>query len=204
MRVALCMEAVLFREALATVVTARGHQVVYCLRDLADAAGSIERSTPDVVLLDASLAVDGFLVRLGARRDRSLTPRVLLVASAGEESAASAIVDAGLADGVLHHAVPLATLERALTGQSTWASEPRSTVAQPRHVDSLLTGREFEVIGLLLAGRSNGEIAVALGVSRSTVHSHVRSILRKLGAQSRVQAVSIYLGEMTAPTRPVD
>jgi DNA-binding NarL/FixJ family response regulator len=40
-------------------------------------------------------------------------------------------------------------------------------------------------------------MAVALGVSRSTVHSHVQNILRKLGARSRIEAVSIYLGETT-------
>ena len=53
------------------------------------------------------------------------------------------------------------------------------------------------MIGLLLAGRSTDAMAVALGVSRSTVHSHVQSILRKLGARSRIEAVSIYLGETT-------
>jgi DNA-binding NarL/FixJ family response regulator len=54
------------------------------------------------------------------------------------------------------------------------------------------------VIGLLLAGRSTHAIALALGVARSTVHTHVQSILRKLGAQSRIEAVSIYLAATTA------
>ena len=53
------------------------------------------------------------------------------------------------------------------------------------------------MIALLLAGHSTDAMAVALGVSRSTVHSHVQSILRKLGARSRIEAVSIYLGETT-------
>jgi DNA-binding NarL/FixJ family response regulator len=48
-----------------------------------------------------------------------------------------------------------------------------------------------------VAGRSTDAIAFSLGVSRSTVNSHVQNILRKLGAQSRIEAVSIYLGDRT-------
>jgi DNA-binding NarL/FixJ family response regulator len=148
------------------------------------------------MLLDASLTVGDSLLRL--RQELGL--RVLLLTDSGGDSpaAAAAALEAGLADAVLDHAVALVTLERALNGQATSASRPRRTVREKRHSDWLLTAREREVIGLLLAGRSTDAMALALGVSRSTVHSHVQSILRKLGAQSRIEAVSIYLGD-TAP-----
>jgi DNA-binding NarL/FixJ family response regulator len=204
MMVAICDKAALFRETLATVVTSRGHHVVCCVSVLADAVREIERCNPDVMLLDASLTDCDSLARLGARRERGLAPRVLLLTAPGEDSStAAAALAAGLADGVLDHAVALVRLERAVNGQPTSESRPRRTVAQVRRTDSMLTTREREVIGLLLAGRSTSAIALALGVSRSTVHSHVQSILRKFGAQSRIEAVSIYLGETTTQTGSV-
>lgn len=52
-----------------------------------------------------------------------------------------------------------------------------------------LTKREHEVLKLLAEGLSNRSIAVQLEISEHTVKYHVNSILRKLGAQSRTEAV---------------
>lgn len=60
--------------------------------------------------------------------------------------------------------------------------------------DSPLTAREREVIELVSAGATNQEIANALVISESTVKSHVKHILRKLGAANRAEAVSRHLG----------
>jgi LuxR family transcriptional regulator, regulator of acetate metabolism len=60
--------------------------------------------------------------------------------------------------------------------------------------DSPLTAREREVIALVSSGATNQEIANALVISESTVKSHVKHILRKLGAANRAEAVSRHLG----------
>jgi DNA-binding CsgD family transcriptional regulator/transcriptional regulator with GAF, ATPase, and Fis domain len=60
--------------------------------------------------------------------------------------------------------------------------------------DTPLTTREREVIELVSAGATNQEIANALVISESTVKSHVKHILRKLGAANRAEAVSRHLG----------
>src|SRR3954454_22976095 len=59
--------------------------------------------------------------------------------------------------------------------------------------DSPLTAREREVIELVSSGATNQEIANALVISESTVKSHVKHILRKLGAANRAEAVSRHL-----------
>jgi two-component system, NarL family, response regulator DevR len=55
-----------------------------------------------------------------------------------------------------------------------------------------LTGRENEVLALLADGMTDREISVALVISRRTVESHVRNILSKLGAESRLQAARLF------------
>lgn len=57
-----------------------------------------------------------------------------------------------------------------------------------------LTPRERDVIELLAVGATNADVARRLAVSESTVKSHVRQILRKLGATNRAQAVAVFLG----------
>jgi DNA-binding CsgD family transcriptional regulator len=69
--------------------------------------------------------------------------------------------------------------------------EPR---AASEAADSPLTAREREVISLVSSGATNQEIANALVISESTVKSHVKHILRKLGAANRAEAVSRHLG----------
>jgi DNA-binding NarL/FixJ family response regulator len=55
-----------------------------------------------------------------------------------------------------------------------------------------LTSRETEVLRAIAAGKTNGQIATALFVTEGTVKSHVKHILRKLGASNRTEAVARY------------
>lgn len=55
----------------------------------------------------------------------------------------------------------------------------------------LLTGRELDVLRLLVSGSSNREIAAELRVSVTTVRTHVQSILRKLSAPNRTAAAIV-------------
>jgi DNA-binding CsgD family transcriptional regulator len=54
-----------------------------------------------------------------------------------------------------------------------------------------VTDRERDVLGLVAEGLANKEIAGRLGISPRTVEKHVESLLRKTGARSRTQLVSL-------------
>lgn len=56
-----------------------------------------------------------------------------------------------------------------------------------------LTRRECEVLGWLIEGKRDAEIAVILGISARTVQVHVASILAKLGVETRTAAVAAAL-----------
>jgi two-component system, NarL family, response regulator YdfI len=67
----------------------------------------------------------------------------------------------------------------------------RGTSEAPRMLSEALTHREIEVLRLLAEGLGNKEIAARLGISEHTVKFHVASIMGKLGAASRTEAVML-------------
>lgn len=135
-----------------------------------------------VVLADAprrmraDLAVERGLVRAVLPRD----------ATSGEILAALDAVAAGLV--VLHPDVLADALDVARGPRARREAPPAPGVADPAQP---LTAREVEVLGMLAEGLGNKTIASRLGISTHTAKFHVASILAKLGAGSRTEAVTI-------------
>jgi DNA-binding CsgD family transcriptional regulator len=69
-------------------------------------------------------------------------------------------------------------------------------------VRSALTQRELEVLHLLMLGRSPADVARSLGFSVSTAKFHVQNVLRKLGAESRVDLLRVLLRVLGRPEGP--
>lgn len=67
--------------------------------------------------------------------------------------------------------------------------------AGPAATSSGLTARERAIIELVAQGRANSTVAAALTISEGTVKYHMKSILRKLDARTRTEAVYRYLGD---------
>lgn len=65
-----------------------------------------------------------------------------------------------------------------------------------------LTGRQVEVLSLMVDGLPNGEIAEALFVSKKTIEHHVSAVMRKLGADTRARAIAIAIANdgLATPT----
>jgi DNA-binding NarL/FixJ family response regulator len=97
------------------------------------------------------------------------------------EELVAAVHTVAAGDSLLSPSVTSRVIERM-------AQQPAPDTARDARLDDL-TPREREVLELVSRGLSNGEIAAALVVEESTVKTHVRRILAKLGARDRVQAV---------------
>lgn len=80
----------------------------------------------------------------------------------------------------------------ALAGVAASSLLPGIAGTQHQEPIAGLTRREIEVIGLIAEGRPNNGIARSLVISESTVKSHIKSLMRKLRAQNRSEAVAKY------------
>ncbi|GAB3791393.1 response regulator [Nocardioides ungokensis] len=179
-------------------------------------AGTLERAramivttAPDVVLLDHRLPDgDGVAAISELRALRPSIKVVVLTASAADhvlvaaiEAGASGFVSKTRSLGELTSAVRAAASGEAVISPELLARLlPRlSPSGRPRHQE--LTEREREVLGLVAEGLSNAAIAERLVVSVHTVRNHVANLSAKLGAHSKLEALSIAVREGLLPGR---
>jgi NarL family two-component system response regulator LiaR len=156
---------------------------------------------PDVVLMD--LAMPGMDGATATRMIRDKCPeiQVIVLTSFKEQELVQGALQAG-AIGYLLKDVTADELANAIraayAGKPTLAPEAAQVLIQATRMPAEkigfdLTEREHEVLALMAKGLNNNDIAERLVVSRSTAKFHVSSILSKLGAASRTEAVSIAL-----------
>ncbi len=143
--------------------------------------GSLEEAFSDTptVLLAGTLSA---AIRRSASRlkIRSVLP---LAITTDQLVAAIAATVAGFAVGVPQPFFP--------DGGEIQGIRPEPSRAAPLSPAEHLTAREVEVLRLVALGQGNKEVAARLNVSEHTVKFHVSSVLAKLGARSRTEAVTI-------------
>ncbi len=152
---------------------------------------------PDVILMDLMMPGIGGIGAI--RKIRELYPQVKVVAltSFREENLVQGALQAG-AIGYLLKNVTAAELARAIraakAGKMTLSPEATEVLAQSvirASPANELTDREREVLGLMVKGMNNNQIAEKLFISLGTVKFHISNIFMKLGVQSRVEAVTL-------------
>ncbi len=208
-RVLLADDQRLVRESLGTLLgLLDGVELVASAADGEEALGLVAEHRPDVVLMDLRMPrVDGIEA---TRRLRASHPDVRVIAlttyadddsvlgalragargyltkDAGSGDIRTAILTVAAGDAALDPAVQRHVV--AALGRAGDAQAPRDH-AGPGLPDEL-TPREAEVLGLIAAGLTNGEIAARLVVSQTTVKSHINHLFAKAGLRDRAQAVN--------------
>jgi DNA-binding NarL/FixJ family response regulator len=174
--------------------------------EAADGRAAVEQTRrlgPDVVLMDVRMPdLDG----IAATREIlavSTKVRILILTTFEQDEYVFGALRAGASGFLLKRTSPeqlIAGIHTVAAGDSLLSPSVTRTVvdrlaqaptpdASARDRLDELTPREREVLELLARGLSNGEIAAALVVEESTVKTHVKRILGKLGLRDRVQAV---------------
>lgn len=161
---------------------------------------------PDVVLMDLVMPVMDGATATRAIREKCPHVQVIALTSFKEEDLVQGALEAGAIGYLLKNISgdELVTAIRAAhAGRPTLAPEAARALihaaTRPPAPGADLTGRELEILGLMVKGLNNSQIAERLVVSRSTVKFHVSNVLSKLGVASRTEAVAIALQHHLLP-----
>ncbi|HEY9685603.1 MAG TPA: response regulator transcription factor [Coleofasciculaceae cyanobacterium] len=174
-----------------------------------EALTKMETVTPDVLLLDLGLPGMNGIEMAEQVRKRWPDIKIVILTSHNEEEEVIAALGAGAHAYVLKDVKPnrlvhiietvfdgavwldpaIASMVLTLVNDPTNPGlQKRQAATQEPNLDSELTSREMEVLQLIVAGKSNPEIADELCISIHTAKAHVGSILNKLCVNDRVQA----------------
>jgi len=208
-RVVLVDDQELVRAGLALVIDSQPDmRVVGQAGTGADAVALVRARECDVVLMDVRMPqLDGIeaTARILADADARgrAAPKIVMLTTYDLDEYLLRAIRAGASGFLLKNAPPadlLAAIRTVHAGDAVIA--PSSTKKLIEHVaaqravspDGIaaitgLTDREREVLALIAQGKSNAEIAGTLYLGETTVKTHVRHVLAKLGARDRIQAV---------------
>ena len=171
--------------------------VVGSAHSAAESIAQAERQAPDVVLLDFRLP-DGNGAEVGIRiRDLHPDVRLVFLSRDDSDTARIAAIEAG-ASAFIHKSQAATEVVGAIRAVASGAM-----LISPRTIASLLdkrrtisgqmqslTARERDVLRLVAAGINSRDISKRLGISYTTVRTHIRSVGRKLDVHSKIEATA--------------
>jgi len=163
---------------------------------------------PDIVLMDMMMPGLGGIAATKAICKRHPHIRVIALTSFAENDLVQSVLQAGATSYLMKDVPPhelAAAIRDAYAGRATLASEAAEAlirqVIQDKEpqVDTDLTEREIEVLTLMIEGLSNKQIASQINLSPNTIRTHVSSILAKLNAVNRTEAVRLAIQHNLIP-----
>jgi DNA-binding NarL/FixJ family response regulator len=190
MKVLIVDDHVVVRHGLKSAIQSHGYEVVAEAGSVNEAQAFMAQTNPDAIIIDINLPDgSGFDLVAWSRRVSPRTAIVVLTLNDGADYVRAA-KSAGANAFIIKNA-PLsdviAALDFAISSPTSFSSKKLCSSS----TDSGLSAREIDVLHSINHGLSNSAIATDLYISVSTVKTHVSSILRKLDADNRVQALSI-------------
>jgi DNA-binding NarL/FixJ family response regulator len=147
---------------------------------------------PDVMVMDMWMPVKSGFEAIAAIRTEFPSARIVALSTFGEDEDVRRALLAGarayLTKDILHDEL-IAAIRTVNAGESYLT--PRAVAVLGTKLSRAdLSSRELEVLELVVHGLSNKQIAWNCGITENTVKNHVKSILKKLGADDRTQAAT--------------
>jgi two-component system NarL family response regulator len=192
-RILICDDHPMIRVALrATISMEPNMLVVGEATNGSEALLMFQKYHPDVVLMDINMPMmDGLEAMVTILDDHPEARFILLTNFDSEED-----VFRGLEAGAMGYMIKdspqstlIAAIQSVYLGKRTISPELAQKLVQ-RKTYPRLSPREMDIIRLMREGKSNQVISMHLNITESTVKSHVKNILFKLGANDRTQAVT--------------
>lgn len=171
--------------------------VVGSAGSVAESAPLAQSQAPDVALLDFRLP-DGTGAEAGVRI-RELRPDTKLIFLSRDDSDAARIAAVEVGASAFLHKSRAATevvdaIRLVAKGANLITPRTVATLVTKRRTRTTqlqsLTAREKDVLRLLATGAGSRDISQALGISYTTMRTHLRSLGRKLGVHSRIEAIA--------------
>lgn len=170
--------------------------VVGNFRSVADSTPSASELNPDILILhfrfEDGIAADAAKAISNARSEA----KVIFLTNDESDDVLLAAIDAGVSAVLYMSMAASAVIDAVRVVADGGSLIPPHTIAKLLHnrrwtdlVRNSLTGRESEILGLMSDGKSNREIAIMLGISYTTVRSHIRNLSGKLSAHSKLEVV---------------
>jgi DNA-binding NarL/FixJ family response regulator len=216
MRTVLVDDHALFRDGVASLLLAWGHEVVGQAADGNQAIEMVDETSPDVVLMDVRMPNVSGIEATAEIKARHPEVAIVMLTVSEEEADLFRAIKAG-AQGYLLKNLEAPQLRSMLEGVAR--GEPAiSPGTAARIIDEFLrtrdgtvpaptqrlTDREVQVLELVTDGQRNREIAVELGISENTVKFHLKNIVEKLHAANRAELAARAVREGLVPDVPHD
>jgi two-component system nitrate/nitrite response regulator NarL len=211
MRVLLIDDHALVRKGIEELLQSRGVQVVAAVGSGEEGVRRARELPADLILLDVKMPGMSGIETLRALREAGVRAPVVMLTMSRDDADLGAALRAGARGYLLKDMEPeelVPALEAAAQGDNVVAQELVGSLAglvrgkdgaappapPPAAPFAELTPRELEILECIADGSSNKMIGRALDITDGTVKLHVKSILRKLGMRSRVEAAVAAVG----------
>jgi DNA-binding NarL/FixJ family response regulator len=167
-------------------------QVIAEARSGREAVTLFEKHRPDVVVMDYQLPELNGAEATAAIRAQSPDARIIVLSVYKGEEDVHRAVQAGASGYLPKSAEPRELVEaiRAIHNGGQYFPAAISAALSQRQARGRLSEREQEVLVMIVRGRSNKEIAAALGVSENTVKVHTTKVFEKLNVADRLEAAT--------------
>jgi two-component system, NarL family, nitrate/nitrite response regulator NarL len=198
--IVLADDHVVFLDAMTALLTQLGHRVRAAVSSAAPLVNILRAFQPDICVLELGLP-DGGIDLISRIATECPQVRIVVLTADPDPALLHSALTAG-ASGYVHKtrniSVLLDVLFRVAQGQiviegSFARPTPQDDPPPPQllRLATYLTPRESECLAMLSAGMSTTTMAKRIGVSTTTVRSHVQAVLSKLGVHSRLEAASL-------------